>query len=158
MEARAFNWGGKKIIRIQAASFFIAVTTSDGACTALHCTVPFLHFSIMPLLLLLLLLLLAYLSVSACPARSSWRALTVVRLPPMFGPCTLCTGAVWQIMGDYTALATRTGFVPTRVQNIPTGAVVTDLMAGEAFGMAVLQSGAVYVTVKPDASFAARIE
>ena len=75
----------------------------------------------------------------------------------MFGPCTLCTGAVWQIMGDYTALATRTGFVPARVQNIPTGAVVTDLMAGEAFGMAVLQSGAVYVAVKPDVSFATRI-
>jgi hypothetical protein len=56
-------------------------------------------------------------------------------------------------MGDYTALATRTGFVPARVQNIPTGAVVTDLMAGEAFGMAVLQSGAVYVAVKPDTSF-----
>ena len=31
MEAKAFDWGPSKIVRIQAGSFFVVVLTEDGA-------------------------------------------------------------------------------------------------------------------------------
>ncbi len=50
---------------------------------------------------------------------------------------------MYKVDGDYGTLAARPlgSVVPDKVRNLPSGAAVTDLAAGEAFGMAVLSNG-----------------
>jgi hypothetical protein len=59
-------------------------------------------------------------------------------------------GMVYQVDGDYGARAGAApgSVLPSKVNNIPAGAVVKDLIGGEAFAMAVLSTGIVYVRLR----------
>lgn len=124
MEAKAFDWGPSKIVRIQAGSFFLVALTEDGAT-------------------------LAYSLLCPCQPPEAISdpqthldeafAMLGVHLPP--------AGKVFQIVSDYSLVAGLPDgrSKPRAVANIPPGSVIKDLIAGEAFAMAVLANGQVYV-------------